>query len=314
MVLSDDRICGLILIYSRGDGGVRLGPQIPRFTWPEGTAGIDPKFAEIGRTADEAGFASLWVMDHFFEIEVVGDVEEPMLEGYNALSFLAAVTQRAKLGTLVTGVHYRYPGLLVKTVTTLDVLSGGRAYLGIGAGWNERESWGLGVPFPSTRERFERLEEALQVADQMWSGEVKPYSGKHYRLEEAMNNPPALSRPHPPVMVGGMGEKKTLRLVAQYADACNLFAYGGAGTIRHKLEVLRRHCEDVGRDYAEIERTALGSVNLGPEGMSPDDVIEMCEDLGEAGIEHVIFNMPNVHEISPLATIGQKVIPAVAEL
>jgi F420-dependent oxidoreductase-like protein len=296
------------------DTSLRIGLQIPRFTWPDAPGSIGPKFAEIGRTADEAGFASLWVMDHFFQIGVVGDAEEPMLEGYSALNFLAGITDRVKLGTLVTGVHYRYPGILLKTVTTLDVLSGGRAYLGIGAGWNERESRGLGVPFPTTAERFERLGETLQIAHQMWSGEVKPYRGKHYRLEEAMNNPPALSRPHPPVMVGGMGEKKTLRLVAQYADACNLFAYGGAGTIRHKLEVLRRHCEDVGRDYAEIERTALGSVNLGPEGMSPDDVIEMCEDLGEAGIEHVIFNMPNVHEISPLETIGQKVIPAVAEL
>jgi len=270
--------------------------------------------AEIGKTADEAGFASIWVMDHFFQIGVVGEVEEPMLEGYSALNFLAGITQQVKLGTLVTGVHYRYPGILLKTATTLDVLSGGRAYLGIGAGWNERESRGLGVPFPSTAERFERLEEALQIAHQMWSGEVKPYKGKHYRLEEAMNNPPAMSRPHPPIMVGGTGEKKTLRLVAQYADACNLFAYGGAGTIRHKLEVLKRHCEDVGRDYEEIERTALGTANVGPEGMTPDEVIEMCRDLSEAGIQHLIFNMPNVHEISPLETFGREVIPAVVEL
>ena len=293
---------------------MRLGPQIPRFTWPEGTAGIDPKFAEIGRTADEAGFASLWVMDHFFEIEVVGDVEEPMLEGYNALSFLAAVTQRAKLETLVTGVHYRYPGLLVKTVTTLDVLSGGRAYLGIGAGWNERESRGLGVPFPSTRERFERLEEALQVADQMWSGEVGSYEGEHYRLAETLNSPQALSEPQPPVMIGGMGEKRTLRLVAQYADACNLFAYGGSGLIRHKLDVLRGHCEDVGRDYEEIERTALGTVNLGDEGMSTEEVIGLCQEMSEAGIQHLIFNMPNVHEVKPLVTFGEEIIPAVAGL
>jgi F420-dependent oxidoreductase-like protein len=293
---------------------VRIGLQVPRFTWPEAPGSIGPKLAEIGRTADEAGFASLWVMDHFFQIGVVGEVEEPMLEGYSALNFLAGITDRVKLGTLVTGVHYRYPGMLMKTVTTLDVLSGGRAYLGIGAGWNERESRGLGVPFPSTAERFERLEEALQIAHQMWSAEVKPYRGKHYHLEEAMNYPSAISRPHPPIMVGGMGEKKTLRLVAQYADACNLFAYGGAGMIRHKLEVLRRHCEDVGRSYEEIERTALGSVNLGREGMGPEDVIELCEDLGEAGIEHLIINMPNVHEISPLETIGQKVIPAVAEV
>ena len=293
---------------------MRLGPQIPRFTWPEGTAGIDPKFAEIGRTADEAGFASLWVMDHFFQIEVVGDVEEPMLEGYNALSFLAAVTQRAKLGTLVTGVHYRYPGLLVKTVTTLDVLSGGRAYLGIGAGWNERESRGLGVPFPSTRERFERLEEALQIAHQMWSGEVGSYEGEHYRLAETLNSPQALSEPQPPVMIGGMGEKRTLRLVAQYADACNLFAYGGSGLIRHKLDVLRGHCEDVGRDYEEIERTALGTVNLGDEGMSTEEVIGLCQEMSEAGIQHLIFNMPNVHEVKPLVTFGEEIIPAVAGL
>jgi F420-dependent oxidoreductase-like protein len=293
---------------------LRIGLQVPRFTWPDAPDSIGSKLAEIGRTAEEAGFASIWVMDHFFQIGAVGEVEEPMLEGYSALSYLAGITERVRLGTLVTGVHYRYPGILLKTATTLDVLSGGRAYLGIGAGWNERESRGLGVLFPPTAERFERLEETLQIAHQMWSGEVKPYRGKHYRLEEAMNNPQALSRPHPPVMVGGMGEKKTLRLVAQYADACNLFAYGGAGTIRHKLEVLQRHCEDVGRDYEEIECTALGTANLGPESMGPDDVIEMCRDLSEAGIEHLIFNMPNVHEISPLETFGQKVIPAVAEL
>src|SRR5215216_253099 len=307
MVLSDDRICGLILIYSRGDGGVRLGPQIPRFTWPEGTAGIDPKFAEIGRTADEAGFASLWVMDHFFEIEVVGDVEEPMLEGYNALSFLAAVTQRAKLGTLVTGVHYRYPGLLVKTVTTLDVLSGEGLTSGSALD-------GTSVPFPSTRERFERLEEALQIAHQMWSGEVGSYEGEHYRLAETLNSPQALSEPQPPVMIGGMGEKRTLRLVAQYADACNLFAYGGSGLIRHKLDVLRGHCEDVGRDYEEIERTALGTVNLGDEGMSTEEVIGLCQEMSEAGIQHLIFNMPNVHEVKPLVTFGEEIIPAVAGL
>jgi F420-dependent oxidoreductase-like protein len=293
---------------------VRVGLQIPRFSWPEGTAGMGSKFAEIGRTADEAGFASLWVMDHFFQIEVVGEVEEPMLEGYSALSYLAAITERARLGTLVTGVHYRHPGLLVKTATTLDVLSEGRAYLGIGAGWNERESRGLGVPFPSTRERFEQLEEALQIAHQMWSGEVEPYEGEHYQLDEPLNSPQALAEPHPPVMIGGMGEKRTLRLVAQYADACNLFAYGGSGLIRHKLDVLRGHCEDVGRDYEEIERTALGTVNVGDEGMGADEVIGFCQEMSDAGIQHLIFNMPNVHEIKPLVTFGEEIIPAVAEL
>jgi F420-dependent oxidoreductase-like protein len=299
------------MIYPRGDGDVRIGLQVPSFSWPEG---IGPKLAEIGRTADETGFASLWVMDHFFQIGSVGDVDEPMLEGYSALSYLAGVTERVKLGTLVTGVIYRYPGLLVKTATTLDVLSGGRAYLGIGAGWNERESRGLGVPFPSTRERFERLEEALQIAHQMWSGEVRPYEGEHYRLAEALNSPQALSDPHPPVMIGGMGEKRTLRLVAQYADACNLFTYGGSHVIRHKLEVLRGHCEDVGRDYEEIERTALGTAYLAEEGMGAEDVIDLCQEMSEASIQHLIFNMPNVHEIKPLVTFGKEIIPAVADL
>jgi F420-dependent oxidoreductase-like protein len=293
---------------------VRIGLQIPSFTWPDGDAGIGPRLAEIGTTADEAGFASLWVMDHFFQIGVIGEPEQPMLEGYSALSYLAGVTQRAKLGTLVTGVIYRYPGILVKTVTALDVLSGGRAYLGIGAGWNEREALGLGVPFPSTRERFERLEETLRIAKQMWSGDVAPYSGAHYRLEEPLNSPQALSRPHPPIMIGGMGEKRTLRLVAEYADACNLFTYGGADLIRHKLGVLRRHCEDVGRDYEEIERTALGTVNFAQDGMTEDTVIGLCRELSEAGIQHLIFNMPNVHEIRPLEAFGERIIPAVAGL
>jgi F420-dependent oxidoreductase-like protein len=292
---------------------MRIGLQVPSFTWPDGPTGIGSKLAEIGKTADEAGFASLWVMDHFFQIQYVGPVEEPMLEGYSALSYLAGITERVKLGTLVTGVIYRYPGILLKTVTTLDVLSGGRAYLGIGAGWFEREARGLGVPFPTTKERFERLEETLQIAAQMWSGKVAPYRGVHYHLEEALNSPPALTHPHPPIMIGGMGEKKTLRLVAKYADACNLFAFAGADVIRHKLDVLRRHCEDVGRPYEDIERTALGTVNLAPDGMTAEEVIELCRDLNENGIQHLIFNMPNVHEIKPLETFGEKIIPAVAE-
>jgi F420-dependent oxidoreductase-like protein len=293
---------------------VRIGLQIPSFTWSGGDEGIGRKLAEIGRTADEAGFHSIWVMDHFFQIRGVGEPEEPMLEGYSALNYLAGVTRRAKLGTLVTGVVYRYPGILLKTVTTLDVLSGGRAYLGIGASWNEREAQGLGVPFPSTRERFERLEEALQIARQMWSDAVEPYEGRHYRLAETLNSPQALTKPHPPIMVGGMGEKRTLRLVARYADACNLFAYGGGDLIRHKLDVLRRHCEDVGRDYEEIERTALSTVNLAADGMTEDEVIGLCRELNAAGIEHVIFNMPNVHEIKPLEAFGERIIPATAGL
>jgi F420-dependent oxidoreductase-like protein len=294
---------------------MRVGLQIPSFTWPGGAADIRPRLAQIGRTADEAGFASIWVMDHFFQIPVRGgQAEEPMLEGYSALSYLAAVTQRARLGTLVTGVVYRYPGILVKTVTTLDVLSGGRAYLGIGAAWNEREARGLGVPFPPVKERFERLEEALQIAKQMWSGTVAPYHGKHYQLAETLNSPQALTKPHPPILIGGMGEQKTLRLVAQYADACNLFAYGGGELIRTKLAVLKRHCDAVGRPYDAIERTSLGTVNLGEDGMTASQVIDICRDLADAGIQQAIFNMPNVHQITPLEVFGREIIPAVAGL
>lgn len=292
---------------------MRIGLQIPSFTWPGGTAEIGACLADIGTTADDAGFASLWVMDHFFQIEVVGPADDPMLEGYSALSYLAGLTKRARLGTLVTGVIYRYPGILVKTASTLDVLSGGRAYLGIGAAWNERESLGLGVPFPPLKERFERLEEALQIARQMWSGNVAAYNGKHYQLTETLNSPQPLSQPHPPIMIGGGGEQKTLRLVAQYADACNLFGYAGPDLVRQKLDVLRRHCDTIGRNYDEIERTALSRVMLGDGGMTPAQVIAMCRGFADAGIQHIIFNMPNVHDITPLETFGREIIPAVAE-
>ena len=220
---------------------MKIGLQIPSFTWPGGVNEIGPTLARIGRAAEAAGFASLWVMDHFFQIEMIGRAEEPMLEGYTALSFLAPITERVRLGTLVTGVIYRHPGILVKTATTLDVLSRGRAYLGIGAGWFEREAVGLGVPFPPMKERFERLEEALQIAHQMWSGKIAPYTGKHYQLAETLNSPQPISKPHPPIMVGGSGEKKTLRLVAQYADACNLYAFQDPEPVRAKLAVLRQH-------------------------------------------------------------------------
>jgi F420-dependent oxidoreductase-like protein len=293
---------------------MRIGLQIPSFTWPGGTSEIGARLAQIGRTADEAGFASIWVMDHFFQIGVVGPPEEPMLEGYSALSYLAGVTQRAKLGTLVTGVHYRHPGILLKTVTTLDVLSGGRAYLGIGAGWNEHESRGLGVPFPPLKDRFEQLEETLKIAHQMWSDDRTPISGKHFQLTDPLNHPQPLSRPHPPIMVGGGGEQKTLRLVAQYADACNLFARMGEDVLRQKLDVLRGHCDAVGRPYEAIERTALNTVHLAPGGDTPASVIEQCRGLAKLGFQHIIFNMPNVSELAPLETFGREIIPAVAEL
>lgn len=299
---------------------MKIGLQIPNFTWPGGPKEIATKLAEIGRTADEAGFASIWVMDHFFQIGGrdprmgLGPPEDEMLESYSTLSYLAGVTKHARLGALVTGVIYRYPGLLVKTVTTLDVLSGGRAWFGIGAAWNEREARGLGVPFPPVKERFERLEETLQIADQMWSGRVEPFNGKHYQLAETLCSPMPLSKPHPPIMIGGQGERKTLRLAAQYADACNLFARLGNDVLQHKLDVLKSHCEKAGRDYAEIEKTTLGGAHLASGKQSPKDVIDLCQSLAKLGVQQCIFNMPNVQDIRPLETFGKEIIPAVAAM
>jgi F420-dependent oxidoreductase-like protein len=289
---------------------MRIGLQVPSFTWPGGPAELGKTFARIVQTADQSGFYSLWVMDHFFQIQHIGPPENDMLEGYAALNYAAGLTSNVKLGTLVTGVIYRYPSVLVKTVSTLDVLSGGRAYLGIGAAWNEHESRGLGIPFPPLKERFERLEEALQIAHVMWGDKVEPYHGKYHQLEEPLNRPQPLSKPHPPILIGGGGEKKTLRLVAQYADACNLFARMGADVLREKLDVLKRHCNDLGRPYEQIEKTALNTFHSGHN--SPSDVIKHCRELADLGFSHIIFNLPNVHEITPLETFAKEIIPAVA--
>lgn len=293
---------------------MKVGLQIPSFTWPGGSPGIAPKLAEIASTAEDVGFESLWVMDHFFQLAAMGEADEPMLEGYTALAFLAAHTHTASLGTLVTGVTYRHPAILVKTATTLDVLSGGRAWLGIGAAWYEREHEGLGVPFPPMAERFERLEEALQIAKQMWSGNVVAYEGKYAQLSETICQPAPVSSPHPRIMIGGLGEKKTLRLVAQYADAWNGFDYVGPEGLAKKRDVLRAHCDAVGRDFDEIECTALSTVHLATGEQSPGDVIEKLTAYRAAGFTHVIVNMPNVHEIEPLETMGREVIAEVASL
>jgi len=299
---------------------MKIGLQIPNFTYPEGPKELGKKLAEIARTADEVGFSSLWVMDHFFQIgdrtrsTGLGPAEDEMLEGYSTLAYLAGVTKKVTLGTMVTGVIYRHPGILVKTVTTLDVLSGGRAYLGIGAAWNEREARGLGIPFPTTKERLEKLEETLQIAKQMWSDNHGAYKGKYYQLEETLCSPQPLSRHHPPILIGGGGEKKTLRLVAKYADACNLFARMGIDTVRGKLDILKQHCEKEGRDYNEIEKTTLSTVHLAPDKMNASTVIEECRALAGIGIQHAIFNMPNVHEIKPLEIFGREIIPALADL
>src|SRR4051794_34209839 len=208
---------------------MKIGLQVNNFTWDGGDAKIGETFGAIGRRAEEAGFDSIWVMDHFFQIQGIGPAEWPMLEGYSALSFIAGQTSKIKLGPLVTGVTYRHPGILVKTATTLDVLSGGRSYFGIGAAWDDEEHTGLGVPFPPLKERYEKLEETLQVAHQMWSGEVGPFEGNHLHLGETLNSPNALQKPHPPIMIGGDGEQKTFRLLAKYADACNIIIITGRG-------------------------------------------------------------------------------------
>lgn len=299
---------------------MKIGLQIPNFTYPDGPRELGKNLAEIARAAEDAGFSSIWVMDHFFQIgdrarsAGLGPAEDEMLEGYSTLSYLAGITQKVTLGTLVTGVVYRHPGILIKTVTTLDVLSGGRAYFGVGAAWNERESKGLGVPFPPVKERMERLEETLQIAKQMWSGNVGSYTGKYYQLAEAMCNPQPISKPHPRVMIGGGGEKKTLQLVAKYADACNLFARMGEDVVRSKLDILKQHCEQAGRDYSEIEKTTLSTVHLALDKMTVQNVLEECRALADIGIQHTIFNMPNVHEIKPIQIFGREIIPAVAEL
>jgi F420-dependent oxidoreductase-like protein len=288
---------------------MKIGLQIPDFTWPGGAAELGPTLARIASTADQAGFEYIAVMDHFFQIRAVGPPEHEMLEAYTTLGFLAAHTTRARLLTLVTGAIYRYPGVLAKIVTTLDVLSQGRGMLGIGAGWNEEESRGLGIPFPPLKERFEHLEDALEVALRMWSDDESAYQGHHVKLERALNSPQALTRPHPPIMIGGGGEKKTLRFVAKYAQSCNLFP---GPELAHKLDVLREHCEREGRDYNEIEKTAYHLFDVGPNGEKVPETIAALKELADRGIDTAIGGVRDVHTITPLEIIGRDVIPAVA--
>ena len=233
---------------------MEINVHVVRFDGWGGSDGIAQGLTRTAQAVEAAGAEGLTLMDHWFQIAGAGEPSDPMLEGYTSLGFLAGQTSRISLGLLVTGVTYRHPGLLAKTVATLDVLSGGRAVLGIGAAWFEREHLGLGVPYPPVSERFERLEETLQVCRQMWSADDGAYSGKHYQLAETLCSPQPLHRPR--VMVGGSGEKKTLRLVAQYADACNLFA-GDPSAVAAKLDVLRGHCDTVGQPFDEISKTIL---------------------------------------------------------
>ncbi len=298
---------------------MKLGLQIPSFTWPGGPEAIGPTLARIVRTADDVGFDSIWVMDHFFQIRGVGPATEPMLEGWTALGWMAAHSTRARLGLMVGGVHYRQPGLWVKAATTLDVLSGGRAWLGIGAAWNQQESEGLGFAFPPLAVRFELLEDTLRVAHAMWTGErgtEAPLDGHHVHATRLLNSPQALSRPHPPIMIGGGGERKTLRLAAQYADATNVF--GGPEAIAHKYAVLREHCEAIGRPYDEIERSTLQTVNVTADGgdgsETPSRIVDRFGELADSGAQHIIFNMRDVWDPARLELIGRDVVPAVRPL
>jgi F420-dependent oxidoreductase-like protein len=286
---------------------MKIGLQIPDFSTPRGPERLGAELATVARVADDAGFEYIAVMDHFFQIPAVGRAEKEMLEGYTTLGYLAACTSRAALLTVITGVIYRDPGILAKIVTTLDVLSNGRAWLGIGAAWNEQESRGLGVPFPPVAERFERLEETLQICLRMWRGDEAPYHGTHYQLERPLNSPQSLSRPHPPIMIGGGGEKKTLRLVAQYADACNLFA--GRDEAR-KLDVLRQHCEAVGRDYDTVYKTAYYVFDT---SQGTQRIIDDLATLAGLGFDAAIGAVANVWDVSPVELIGDDVIPVVAD-
>jgi len=287
---------------------MKVALHVASFTWPDGPASIGPTLARFGPAAEDAGVSYVSLMDHFFQIPNVGEVTEPMLEGYTGLAFLAAHTSTVTLQLLVTGVTYRHPGLLAKTVTTLDVLSGGRAALGIGAAWFEREHQGLGVAFPPLGQRFEMLEEALQICLQMWSEDNGPYAGKHYQLAETLCSPMPLSQPRPPILVAGGGEKKTLRIVAQYADACNLF--GGPAEVGPKLEILRGHCDAVGRDYSTITPTVLF---MGNPLDDVDGFLGQASELAKLGVG-VVDLVPRGDLLTFTERVGKEIVPRLAEL
>jgi F420-dependent oxidoreductase-like protein len=289
---------------------MKLGVHYWNYSTPAEPAAIAPTLAETAQIVEQAGVSSFTVMDHFFQMEGSADVDEPMLEGYTTLGYVAAKTEKMTLGLLVTGVMYRYPGLLAKTVTTLDVLSQGRARLGIGASWYEREQRGLGVPVVPVAERFERLEETLQICLQMWSDDNGPYKGRHYDLTETRNYPPPLSSPRPKIMIGGGGEKKTLRLVAKYADACNLFGSADTGDVEHKLGVLRSHCEAEGRDYDSIEKTVLV---VQPALANADEFLASAEAYARLGVSEV-QTMPDRHPVEFAHALAETVMPRLRDI
>lgn len=294
---------------------MHIGLQLPSFKTPGGAAAIRPQLKEVVTAAEEAGFYSLWVMDHYYQIKgLFGEAyTDPMLEAYTTLGYLAGLTEKVYLGALVTGVIYRHPSVLMKMVNTLDILSGGRAYLGIGAAWYEEEAKGFGIPYPSTSERFEQLEDALKLAKALWAGDKTSFTGNHFSAPAITNNPRPLSQPHPRIMIGGTGPNKTLRMVAQYADACNIGDWVGADNMQVALDTLKKHCETQGRDYASVEKTSLGTVHLSGKDTA-GGVIRRIQELRKMGFTHAIFNMPDVYKLSPLETFAREIIPAAAGL
>ncbi|EKX64386.1 F420-dependent oxidoreductase family protein [Streptomyces ipomoeae 91-03] len=291
------------------DDLMKFGLHYWNYSTPADPALIAPTLAETARVAEQAGVASFTVMDHYFQMDALAPAEEPMLEGYTTLGYLAAVTERMTLGMLVTGVMYRYPGILAKTMTTLDVLSGGRSRFGIGASWYEREQLGLGVPVVPVAERFERLEETLRICLQMWSDDNGPFEGEHYQLAETLCVPQPLSRPHPPIMIGGAGEKKTLRLVARYADACNLFGTTPA-EVSHKLDVLRAHCDDEGRDYDSIEKTVL---LVRPVLADVAGTLADIEQYAALGVSEVLAT-PDRHPVEFATGVAENLLPRLSSI
>jgi F420-dependent oxidoreductase-like protein len=283
-----------------------LGLHLSNFTWPGGPATFTADLGQAAELAEDVGFKKLSVMDHVWQIRGVGPQEHEMLEAYTTLGYLAAKTEHIELLAWVTAAIYREPGLLAKAATTLDVLSDGRAWLGIGAGWNEEECVGLGLPFPSTAERFERLEETLQICLQMWSDDESAYEGQHYRLGRTLNSPQSVQRPHPPILIGGGGERKTLRMVAQYAQACNLF---NGPELAHKLDVLREHCANLGRDYDEIEKTVIARLDPGPNGEHADDILAELQQLAALGITHTHTSLKDTSSVAALEVFGELIIP-----
>jgi F420-dependent oxidoreductase-like protein len=287
---------------------MKIGLQIPHFrpSTPETMRGW---LKETVQTVDQGGFDSLWVMDHFFQLGMwLGEPEDMMLEGYTTLGFFAGLTEKIMIGLMVGGVIYRHPALVVKMISTLDVLSGGRAYFGIGAAWYEHETESLGMRFPPTVERFELLEETLQIAKHMWSGNTSAYQGKHFHLPYPVNNPQPLQKPHPPILIGGMGPKKTLRFVAQYANGCNFFGRSEDKLLQERLDILKGHCEDVGRPYEEIEKTVLLTADF--EDGEVKDTLERANTLASMGFEHIIFNVKGLYTAQVLGTFTDEIIPA----